>query len=188
MRASIEHQQRTTGLGGTQSQFVECVVQFTEEELAIIRARGLGKHLIVLDHPRPSPSYREYMTAGVLQAFAPLFAFIGFMLLVLALMGSLVPGAGTFRGYAALGAFLFFGAPIGWAVGYLMDRAISHRLTNPKQFVTIRDMQLEPFTVHSPDPAYSDVIVDQIKEQLTILRAIIVRSAEVRQRQTFEIE
>jgi hypothetical protein len=188
MRATIEHQQRTTGLGGTQSQFVECVVQFSEEELAIIRARGLGKHLIVLDHPRPSPSYREYMTAGVLQAFAPLFAFTGFMILVSATVGSLLPGGRTFEGYAALGAFLFFGAPIGWAVGYLMDRAINHRLTHPKQFITIRDMQLEPFTVHSPDPAYSDVIVDQIKEQLTILRTIIMGSAEIRQKQIVEIE
>ena len=87
-----------------------------------------------------------------------------------------------------LGAFLFLGAPIGWAVGYLMDRAINHRLTHPKQFVTIRDMQLEPFTVHSPDPAYSDVIVDQIKEQLTILRAIIMGSTDMRQKQILEIE
>jgi hypothetical protein len=78
MRVTIDHRQQTTGLGGTQSQFVACTVQFSEEEKAIIRVRGLTDHLIVLDNPRPPPSYREYMTAGILLAFSPLFAIIGF--------------------------------------------------------------------------------------------------------------
>jgi hypothetical protein len=136
------------------------------------------------------------MIAGILQAFAPLFAFIGFVIFVAALIGTFraemsFPGGQTskdYGGYMVLGTFLFWGAPIGWAVGFLMDRAINHRLTHPKQFVTIRDMQLGPFTVHSPDPAYSEIIVDQIKEQLTILRAIIMGSADIRQRQILEIE
>jgi hypothetical protein len=53
MRVVIDHRQQVTGLGSKISQFVECIVQFSEEEKAIIRARGLGDHIIVVDPPSP---------------------------------------------------------------------------------------------------------------------------------------
>jgi hypothetical protein len=187
VRVTIDHRQATTGLGSTQSQFVECTVQFSEEEKAIIAVRGLYDHLIVLDNPRPPPSYREYMTAGILLAFAPLIAFVGFFILIFSIANNIFSGGQSGGGYAVLGGVLFFGAPLGWAVGFLMDRAMSHRFTHPKQFITIREMLLRPFTVHSPDPAYSDLIVEQIKERLTILKAIITGSAELREKQTCEL-
>jgi hypothetical protein len=188
MRVTIDHRQQTTGLGSTQSQFVECSVQFSEEEKAIIAVRGLADHLIVLDNPRPPPSYREYMTAGILLAFTPLIAFVGFFILIFSIADTVFFGGQHGGGYyAILGGVLFFGAPLGWAVGFLMDRAMSHRFTHPKQFITIREMLLRPFTVHSPDPAYSDLIVDQIKERLAILKAIITGSAELREKQTYEL-
>jgi hypothetical protein len=188
MRVTINHRQQTTGLGSTQSQFVECTVQFSEEEKAIISVRGLANHLIVLDHPRPPPSYREFMTAGILRGFAPLFAFVGFSIFVPSLIRSIFSGGQSGGEYVLLGGMLFFGAPLGWAIGYLMDRSMDHRFTHPKQFVTIREMLLRPFTVHSPDPAYSDIVVEHIREQLTILKAIITGSAEMRQKKTYELE
>jgi hypothetical protein len=187
VRVTIDHRQQTTGLGSTQSQFVECTVQFSEEEKAIIAVRGLYDHLIVLDNPRPPPSYREYMTAGILLAFTPLIALVGFATLAFAIANNIFSGGQNGGGYIAIGAVLFFGAPIGWAVGFLMDRAMSHRFTHPKQFITIREMLLRPFVIHSPDPAYSDLIVDQIKERLAILKAIITGSAELREKQTYEL-
>src|SRR5580693_6326833 len=93
MRVTTEHRQQTTGLGSTQSQFVDCTVQFSEEEKAIIAVRGLYDHLIVLDNPRPSPSYREYMTAGILLAFTPIIGFIGFWTLVYAIFKAFAAGA-----------------------------------------------------------------------------------------------
>jgi hypothetical protein len=156
MRVTIDHRQQTTGLGSTQSQFVECTVQFSEEEKAIIGVRGLFDHLIVLDNPRPPPSYREYMTAGILLAFTPLIGLVGFFILVFAIANSIFSGGQSGGGYAFLGGVLFLGAPLGWAVGFLMDRAMNHRFTHPKQSITIREMLLRPFTVHSPDPAYSE--------------------------------
>jgi hypothetical protein len=187
MRVTIDHRQQTTGLGSTQSQFVECTVQFSEEEKAIIKVRGLADHLIVLDHPRPPPSYREYMTAGILLAFSPLFGFVGFGILVVSVLAYSFSGGQSYGEYVALGVVLFFGAPIAWAIGFLMDRAMNHRFTHPKQFVTIREMLLRPFTIHSPDPAYSDLIVEQIKERLAILKAVITGSAELREKQTYEL-
>jgi hypothetical protein len=192
MRVTIDQYQKTTGLGSTISQFVTCTVQFSEEERAIIRVRGLADHLIVLDNPRPPPSYREYMTAGILLAFAPLIGFIGFWTLVYAVLSAMYYGArgqqdfGTVL-YLLIGGGLFIFAPFGWAIGFLMDRSMNHRFTHPKQFVTIREMLLRPFTVHSPDPAYSDLIVEQIRERLSVLKAIIIGSADIGEKETYEV-
>jgi hypothetical protein len=165
--------------GSKLSQFVDCTFQFSEEEKAIIKKRGLGDHIIVLDPPTPPPTYREYMTAGILQGFAPLFAIIGLGLLISSIFN---------RGqFAELGWLLLFGSPIGWAVGFLMDRSMDIRFTHPKQHVSIRSMLAGPFTVHSPDPAHSDLVVEQIRERLTFLKLVISGSAEPRQRQTYEL-
>ena len=187
MRVTIDHRQITTGLGGTQSQFVDCTVQFSEEEKAIIDVRGLKDHLIVLDNPRPPPSYREYMTAGILLAFSPLFMFIGFWTIVYGVLNMFFSGPASGLAYILIGGLLLFFAPFAWAIGFLMDRSMNHRFTHPKQFVTIREMLLRPFTVHSPDPAYSGLVVDQIKERLSVLKLIISGSAEMREKQTFEL-
>jgi hypothetical protein len=179
MRVVIEHRQQVTGLGSKISQFVDCTVQFSEEEKAIINTRWLVDHIIVLDPPSPPPTYREYMTAGILQGFAPFFTIIGLGLLVSSIFN---------RGqFAELGWLLLFGSPIGWAVGFLMDRSMDIRFTHPKQHVSIRSMLAAPFTVFSPDPAYSDLVVDQIRERLTFLKLVISGSAEPRQRQTYEL-
>jgi hypothetical protein len=90
-------------------------------------------------------------------------------------------------GYLVIGGVLLAFAPFAWAIGFLMDRAMNHRFTHPKQFITIREMLLRPFTVHSPDPAYSDLIVEQIRERLAVLKAVISGSAEMRERQTYEL-
>ena len=179
MRVTTEHRQQTTGLGSSQSQFVDCLVQFSEEEKAIIRVRGLHDHIIVLDPPSPPPTYREYMTAGILRGFSPLAGVIGLGLF----MSSIFIGGG----YALLGGFMFFGSPLAWAVGFLMDRSIDIRFTHPKQHVSIRSMLAAPFTVYSPDPAYSDLVVDQIRDRLTLLKYTISGSADPRQKQTYEL-
>jgi hypothetical protein len=179
MRVTTEHRQQTTGLGSRQSQFVDCTVQFSEEEKAIISVRGLHDHVIVLDPPAPPPTYREYMTAGILRGFSPFAGIIGFGLLLSSIFN---------RGeYAILGGFMFFGSPIAWAIGFLMDRSMDIRFTHPKQHISVRSMLAAPFTVYSPDPAYSDLVVDQIRERLSILKFTISGSADERKKQTYEL-
>src|SRR6516162_5854368 len=114
MRVTIDHRQQTTGLGGTQSQFVDCTVQFSEEERAIIKFRGLTDHLIVLDNPRPPPSYREYMTAGILLAFSPLFAIIGFCTLVYGVLNLAFSGGQNGSAYLVIGGLLLVFTPFAW--------------------------------------------------------------------------
>ena len=59
--------------------------------------------------------------------------------------------------------------------------------SSPKQHISVRSMLAGPFTVFSPDPAYSDLVVEQIKERLTYLKLVISGSAQPRQRQTYEL-
>jgi hypothetical protein len=187
MRVTVDHWQKTTGLGGTQSQFVQCTVQFSEEEKAIIDVRGLHNHIIVVDPPTPPPSRREHMIAGILRGFSPLFFLIGLTLFMPSLMNVLFSGGNYGVRTLVLSAILFFGAPIAFGIGYLMDRSIDHRFTYLKQFVTVREMLLRPFIIHSPDPAHSDLIVEQVKERLAALKAIILGSAELREGKSYEL-
>ena len=179
MRVTIDHSQESTGLGSKTSQFVDCVVLFSEEEKAIIKVRGLTDHVIVVDPPSPPPSYREYMIAGVLQGFAPFFVLVGFVLIFSAIFAG--------GGYAILGVLLVIFTPIGWGIGFLMDRYMNVRFTHPKQHISVRAMLAGPFRVYSPDPAYSDLVVDQIRERLTFLKQTIVGSADLRERQSYEL-
>ena len=77
--------------------------------------------------------------------------------------------------------------PIGWAIGFLMDRYMNVRFTHPKQHIWAHAMLAGPFRLYSPDPAYSDLVVDQIRERLTFLKHIIVGSADLRERQSYEL-
>ena len=77
--------------------------------------------------------------------------------------------------------------PIGWGIGFLMDRYMNVRFTHPKQHISVRAMLAGPFRVYSPDPAYSDLVVDQIRERLTFLKHVIVGSADLRERQSYEL-
>jgi hypothetical protein len=141
--------------------------------------RGLKDHVVVLDPPSPPPSYREWMTAGILLGFSPMAGVIGLGLLLF----SIFLGGGS----AAFGGFLLFGSPIAWAIGFLMDRSMDIRFTHPKQHVSIRSMLSGPFTVYSPDPAYSNLVVEQIRERLTVLKHTISGSSEIRSKETYEL-
>jgi hypothetical protein len=119
------------------------------------------------------------MTAGVLLGFAPLAWMIGLGLL----LSSIFLGGK----YVLLGGFLMLGSPFAWSIGFLMDRSMDSRFTHPKQHVSVRSMLSGPFTVYSPDPAYSDLVVEQIRERLTILKHTIFGSAEIRPKETYEL-
>jgi hypothetical protein len=119
------------------------------------------------------------MTGGILLGFSPMAGVIGLGLLLF----SIFLGGG----YAAFGGFLLFGSPIAWAIGFLMDRSMDIRFTHPKQHVSIRSMLSGPFTVYSPDPAYSNLVVEQIRERLTVLKHTVSGSSEIRPKETYEL-
>ena len=188
MRVVLEHRQEVTGLGSQISQFVDCTVQFSEEEKAIIRVRGLYNHIIVADPSTPPPSRREFMAAGILQGFAPLFALMGFALTVFGVFKVFTSPFPTAGGFIPLGLFLLLGSPVGWAVGFLMDRSMDIRFKHPKQHISVGTYACRSVSpVYAPDPAHSDLVVDDIKERLTFLKQTIAGSADLRQRQSQEL-
>jgi hypothetical protein len=180
MRVTIEHREQRSGfLGESHDYYVDCTVQFSEEEKAIIRARGLQTHFITLDPPVRPPRLYDYMSAGLMMALAPTAFIIGFLMGITSI----------FRGgrLGELGAILVIGAPIMWLAGYMMDRKINYFWRTSKQRIAIRTMQTSKFTVHSPDPAYSEMVEHDIREALSNLKDRIMRSAEIKPRETFEL-
>jgi len=181
MRVTIEHREQSAGIiGADRNYYVDCTVRFSEEEKAIIQARGLHGHVIIIEPPTPPPTQSQYMTAGALQAFSPFAGVIGAGLIFLSIF--------TRSDYGPLGGLLMVGAPFMWAFGFMMDRRIDYRFKHPKQHVAVRSLlNGNTFTVHSPDPAYSDILDDQIREQLARLKYTIMGSAEIKQKQSFEL-
>jgi hypothetical protein len=127
------------------------------------------------------------MIAGILRGFAPLCFLISLVLFLPALL-TIVFSKGDYGVRTlVLAVILFFGAPIGYGIGYMMDRSIDHRFRYVKQFVTVREMLLRPFIIHSPDPAHSDLVVEQVKDGLAVLKTIILGSAELREAKSYDI-
>ncbi len=180
MRVTIEHREERGGLvGDGRSYYVDCTVQFSEEEKAIIRARGMQTHFIFVDPPTRPPDLFEYMTAGVLMICGPLVTVIGMALI----FGSIFMGLRSLQ----FGIFLFVAAPCLWSIGYLMDRRINFLLKKSKDRIAVRTLQTSKFSVYSPDPAYSEVVEHDIREQLTNLKQRIMGSAEIKEKQSYTL-
>ena len=179
MRVTIEHRQKTTGLGSAQSQFVRCMVLFSEEEKAIIGVRGLKDHVVVLDPPSPPPTHREYMTAGILRS-------------VLTTRRNHWPRTSPildFSWWKARGLWWIPFVRVADRLGHRLPYGPidGHPVHSPEAACVDPVNAFGPFTVYAPDPAYSDLVVEQIRERLTILKHTIFGSAEIRPKETYEL-
>jgi hypothetical protein len=180
MRVTIDHREEATGLSGKgRNYFVDCAVEFSEEEKAIIQARGLFDHGFAMPAAEPMPSQVAYVGSGVIRT-------IGRLLIVVAVVWGIVLGlSGQGEGPTAFLLFLGIGLEI---YGWIKSRGQDKRIEQPEQAITLRKlMSGSGFTVHALDPAQAKAIDDQIRNELAGLKALIAESAEVRSRQTFEL-
>ena len=59
-------------MGAKRNYYIDCEVLFSEEEKAVIAARGLAKHTLIVDPAVPPPAPVHYLSASLLRGFAPL--------------------------------------------------------------------------------------------------------------------
>jgi len=173
MRVTIEHREEGAGLSGSKKHyFVDCAIDFSEEEKAIIKSRGLYDHHFTIDGAEPPRTTGNFIGAGALKGFAPIIGLGGFIW-------------GVFGG-GSLAGLLVFGAIGMYIAGFFMDRKpVGEALS---QTINVRRLINNPrFTVFAPDPAYAKGLEGQIREDLTNLKTLITESAEVRAKQTFEL-
>ena len=179
MRVTIEHREETTGVTGKgRNYFVDCAVEFSEEEKAIIRARGLFDHGFSMLAAEPLPSQVAYVGSGVIRT-------IGRLLIVVAVVWGIISAfSGHGDGPTPFLLFLGIGLEIyGWMKGRSQDK----RIEAPDQTITLGKLMSAGFKVHALDPAQAKAIDEQVRSELARLKALIAESAEVRARQTFEL-
>ena len=106
MRVTIKHREEDGLLPTKKLYYVDCTVLFSEEEKAIIQARGLGQHYFETGSEVPPPTNSQHTLATLLKALAPL-VFLGGCV---AGIGMTVAGNG--RGGDGLLGFCFFAAAL----------------------------------------------------------------------------
>lgn len=177
MRVTVERREQIIGaLSTRRNYFADYIVQFSEEERAVIVARGLADIYFPIRTPNPPRDprlQRGLLIAGPCGLFVATFSFgFGFI-------GSLfhIPGAGG----------LLLVSFVGFALAFLW---IFERLTAKglEQHVTIGSIiQNGKFTIWAHDPADLKMIEVEAKVQLYGVKQRIIDSIEIPQRETFEI-
>jgi hypothetical protein len=175
MRVTFEHREATSGvLSNHKDCYVDCTVNFSEEERAIIKERDLYREGFIVRTSTPVPSGSSMLGTGLMRFVGPFMIIGGFIW-------------GLAGGGNAAGLILFAG--IGFVIyGWLRSRREDKRLESNEQEITIKQLLNKPtFTVHAWNPAAAKGIEDDIRENLASLKSVIQNSAQIQAKQTFEL-
>ena len=181
MRVTIEHREATTGvLNNHKESYVDCTVNFSEEERAIVKERDLYGEGFFVRTSTPVPSQNSILGTGLMRGLGPLMIIGGLF------YGMFVEGLGGVKtNFAAPVLFIGIGLTI---VGFLRGRKEDKRLEEDVQHITIKQLLNSPkFTVHAWNPAAAKGIEEQIREHLVSLKNLIKNSAEIQATQIFEL-
>ena len=175
MRVTIDHREVASGvLGNHKDCYVDCTVNFSEEEQAIIRARDLYSEGFSVRTSTPLPKAGSMLGTGLMRSVGPIMIVVG------VIWG--IAGGGTPTG------LLFFGG-LGFVLyGWLRSRKEDKRLESSEQAVTVKQLLGKPtFTVHAWNPAAAKGIEEGIRENLVALKSLLQNSVQLQAKQTFEL-
>ncbi|PIT02751.1 hypothetical protein TSA1_19825 [Bradyrhizobium nitroreducens] len=173
MRVTIEHREEAVGVTGSNKEcYVDCKVEFSEEERAIIKERDLLREGFTVRTSTPLPTPTQFVSTGVLRVVGRILMITGVILGI----------AGTNFG------FLFF-VGMGLEIyGWVRMRRQDKRLESDEQTITVKQLLANPaFTVHAWNAGYAKSIEDEIRQHLVALKALIQNSAQLPASQTFEL-
>jgi hypothetical protein len=181
MRVTIEHREATGGvMQNRKESYIDCTVQFSEEERAIIQARDLYREGFIVRTSTPLPSQGSTLGTGLMRGFGPLLIVGGL------LYGMIVEGlAHAPTNFGAPVLFLGIGLTV---FGFLRSRKEDKRFESDEQHVTVKRLLNNPsFTVHAWNPAIAKNLDEEIRGHLAALKNVIQNSAQIRAKQTFEL-
>jgi hypothetical protein len=173
MRVTIEHREESTGLVSNRKEcFVDCKVEFSEEERAIIKERDLYREGFSVRTSTPLPTKTAFFSTNIMRVIGRFMMMGGF---IAGVMGS---------NYS----FLFFVGAGLEIFGWIRARREDKRFENDEQTITIKQLLNNPtFTVHAWSAGYAKGIEEDIRGHLVALKNLIKGSAEVQAKQTFEL-
>src|SRR4051812_38459827 len=164
MRVTIEHREEAGGITGQRRTcFVDCSVEFSNEERAIIKERDLYAEGFTIRTSTPLPSATAFFSTNLMRFIARLMIVGGLF------YGFIVEGlAGARSNYGAPLLFIGIGLEI---YGWFRSRREDKRFEEDEQTVTIKQVLSKPsFTVHAWNAGYAKGIEEQILEKLTTLK------------------
>jgi hypothetical protein len=178
MRVTIEHREEATGFSGkSRNYFVDCRVEFAEEEKAIIQARALRDQIVMEAHLRPPPPPPLKSKPFWLRVAGPWLMFAGFVIGFL----SLFTNAG-----GNLGPMLFFVGAGFWLYGVIGF----NRQQAPwdAESITIGTLlSPRPVSIYATDPASAKVLDERFREALVGVKQLVSASAKLRDKETFDL-
>ena len=181
MQVTIRHRQEDGLLPNKKLHYVDCTVLFSEEEKAIIQARGLGQHYIVTDSEVPPPlaSHRPISTA--LKVLSPV-VFLGGCVSGL---GMTVFGNGN--GGDAVTSVSFFAALAMLLGGIALKRHV-RVAEQPQQTITLgRLLSHSSFSAYAFDNARAKVLDLELREALTRLKEGLLINRDIKAAESFEL-
>jgi hypothetical protein len=150
--------------------FVDCTVLFSEEEKAIIHARGLGQHYFQIGSNVPPPATWLRPLAALLKAASPLVFLAG----CVAGIGMSIAG----RGDAVIG-FTFFAA-LGMLLGGIALNRHASVAEKPAQTITLGALINNPsFSVHAVDNATAKAVDLDIRAILEQVKSGLLANAQI---------
>lgn len=181
MRLTIEHREQPSGmLGNHKDCYIDCNVEFSEEERAIIKARDLYNESFTIRTSTPQVTKSRLLGSGLLRIVGRLMWIAGILRGMYEGFGHNIP-----TNYGGPLFFLGVGLEI-WA--FMRQRGEDKRIENPEQEITIKQLLSNPsFTVHTLNAAVSKVFEDEIREHLTGIKNLIKNSAQLQAKQTFDL-
>ena len=179
MRVSIKHREETSGVLQNQKQcYLDCQVEFSEEERSIIKERDLYRDGFTVRTSTPVRTMASFGSTIFMRLASPFIAIGG---LVYGIVGSgpLAEPLGTLLIFGGIGLFIY---------SWFRRRREDKRLANDEQFVTIKQLLSNPiFTVHAWNAHAAKGVEEELREHLASLKSLIKGSAELRAKQTFEL-
>jgi hypothetical protein len=181
VQVTIRHRQEDGLLPNKKLHYVDCTVLFSEEEKAIIQARGLGQHYIVTDPEMPPPSGSQRGLATLLKVMAPCLFLGG------CAAGLGMTAAGNHHGGDTVTGITWFAALAMFLGGIAIKRHV-RVAEQPKQTITLARLLTNPsFSAYALDNARAKVLDDELRETLIRLKDGLLVNRDIKQAETFEL-
>ena len=179
MRVTIEHRETTGIIGSRKDCYVDCKVDFSEEERAIIKVRDLYRESFTVRASTPIPSGHSYLATAAMRLIGRFMIPVG---IVYAIYEDMAHAKSNYD------APLFFGGIALEIYGFIRAYREDNRIYDDKQTITVKQLLANPaFTVHAWNAGYAQGIESTIREHLIALKSLIQSNATLQTKQTFEL-
>jgi hypothetical protein len=180
VRVTIRHRQQDGLVPNKKLHYVDCTVLFSEEENAIIRERGLGRHFIETDPEQSPPPGSSRTLATLMKALAPLL-FLGGCAAGIGMTIGGAHSADSVTGTCWLAALaLYLG-------GVALKRHV-RVAEQPRQTITLGRLLVNPsFSAYAFDNARAKVLDGEIRDALTRLKDGLLVNRDIKEAESFEL-